>query len=351
MTHTIDVGSTSIKYACFSEIGVCLNRKSIPFPLPVFSDLYHYEVDIRQILSILTAALKNAIASDNILLSVQMHGYLLLDKIGKPLTNYISWQDTRSLLLPESIRYSFDLPVQSGVGKKPNLPLAGLWCMKNLQPKIFESARMFCTLGSYIALCLTGNNASHITDCAATGLYNSRTGKRREISFLNDMLFPKAQMEFRSIGLWRGVSVFSPVGDHQCSIKGSNCSEEEILLNIGTAAQVCTIERGFSTGNYESRPYFGDLTLCTVTGLIGGKDYSTLCSNEDYAVEKLFSNYSQAIDQLPRKKRIRALGGACKYYRNVIEKVLNKTELEWSFSQDGDAMQGLYSLLAEAEEI
>ena len=337
--HLVDVGSTSIKYSrC--EKGGRQTAGSLPFPGPMARESPFFEVDAEEIMTPIKEILAPVQPGDRVVLSVQMHGYLLADGKGSLLTPYISWRDRRSECLPPEQRYPFDLPRWCGVSVKPNLPLSGLNAMRMMQPALFSEVRRFYTLGSLIAERLAGVNASHITDLAPTGMYDARSGAQRHIDFVRNILFPQS-MAFGPLGMYRGAKVWTPVGDQQASVAGSGLVRDEYLLNLGTAAQACTLSEEEVYGDYESRPYFDGRTLCTITGLTGGRDYQALAADPEYASRRLAAEYGKAVSRLPARHAIRAVGGVCRHYRVLVEETLKRIGLPWTISEDADALDGL----------
>lgn len=345
--HLLDIGSTSIKFARYDmdekrKYGE--GSKPFPDPLPRHEPLF--EVSIDAIVNIVKEILSEVRLGDHVRISTQMHGYLLCDGRGVPVTPYISWRDQRSLCIPEEDRYPFELPKTRGVGKKTNLPLASLHAMKKLAPAMLDKAEMFCSLGSYLMLALTGRNCSHISDLAPTGMYDARTGEACPIPFEN-LALPVACDESEPAGVYLGAEVFAPVGDQQASVAGSGLKKDQYLLNLGTAAQLCTLSDEPVYGEYESRPYFAGRVLCTVTGLIGGREYDRIEREND--VDALVNSYGGAAKLLLERASIRAVGGVCKHHRRLVEETLNRIGLPWEICEQADALDGLI-LLAERKD-
>lgn len=338
--HLLDVGSTSIKYAAYDpDTRTRGGERALPFPPPARQDSPYYEVEAEAIVRGVEELLEPAREGDEIRVCVQMHGYLLCDREGRALSRYISWRDRRSLLVPEGERYPFELPPTRGVARKSNLPLAGLCMMRREMPDLMRRAAQFCTLGSYLTLRLAGQNASHITDLAATGLYDARTGALCAGEEWAQLAFPRALMEQEAVGIYRGARWHAPVGDQQASVAGSGLRKGQALLNVGTAAQMCAISEEAVYGAYESRPYFGGRTLCTVTGLTGGRDYAYWAQRS--GARRLAEEYGAALERLPGCEGIRAVGGACRHYRTMLEEALCRIGVPWEICEDRDALDGL----------
>jgi len=311
---------------------------STPFPKPCVNDGVCYEVKLSDIDDVLLRIVEKSTYS-RIFISTQMHGYVL-KKGDKFITEYVSWRDKRGADLCEN----YVLPPESGESVKPNLPLlSARITLEKLGVDCGEDLTFF-TLGSYVSYLLTGVNAIHITDAAASGFFSVVTGRKGEWVDL-DMALPEVYSEIKSVGCHNGTFVFAPFGDQQCAVLGSGESADEYILNLGTAAQLCCVEDEFVSGDFESRPFFGGKTLCTVTGLIGGGVISDLSDEE--AEDKLVADYGAAIKRLPKKARLLATGGVVKYRKELLRRVLERLGVEYSFNESSDALEGLRKLAEE----
>ena len=243
---------------------------------------------------------------------------------------YISWQDRRA----QACGVQLKIPASSGTAMKANLPRAGVEAIRQTQTEGYGHAAEFFTLGSYIAYALTGNNATHITDAAASGYYNVR----ERTVYPCALRLPHAEYEVRPVGRYRGALVYAPMGDQQCAVLGAGADEKTYVLNLGTAGQLCTVAKGYVSGNYESRPYFGGNTLCTVTGLSGGKRLKG-CTKGD--VPRLAAEYAQAMARLPGREKLLVTGGAYAWHRDLLEDVLGRLGVAYTVNEGADALAGL----------
>jgi sugar (pentulose or hexulose) kinase len=340
----IDIGSTSIKYVAYDYFTdkVILKNK-LPFPDRLTNDnALFYEVSIEKITRAIDDVLLcvEYLSIGRIVISVQMHGYILADLKGKLLTQYISWQDRRSEV-KDKLPYPDVKWHDLGTSYKANLPLCSLYTHK-----LNENTEFF-TLGSYIAWYLTGNNTSHITDCAASGFYNVDSCSRGVDEYPTIKL-PQAVSDVKVIGKYKNIDVYSPVGDHQISFLGSNVADYEYLLNISTATQISTLSSELSE-NYECRPYFDKRRLCTISGLIGGRTIRKLYSeeqNEEFCNE-LAENYSLALKKLPKKEKLLVSGGAVQHYPELIKSVCDKIGIPYRIQEETTAFNGLEILVKE----
>jgi hypothetical protein len=97
-------------------------------------------------------------------------------------------------------------------------------------------------------------------------------------------------------------------------------------------------------GDFESRPYFQQKTLCTISGLIGRREIKNEMESQDL-IKRMAQNYIQAIDKLPQREGLIVIGGVLKYYSSLIAKVLDEIKLPYKLNPNGDALDGLIQLL------
>ncbi len=325
----IDLGSTNIKWQ--QDEGDC---RVIPFPAEIQLKPPFFEVSITKIRDIVLGIIENA-RCNRLFISVQMHGYILLDIDGKELTEYISWQDNRS----ELVDIPFTMLPENGVSMKPNLPRASVYAIKMLNNGLYSKAYSFCTLGSYLVYILTGVNKTHITDAASSGFYNVITGEGA-----GEFELPLITKNIEPAGVYKGITVYTPVGDQQAAVLGSGADERAYIMNVGTAGQMCCINNAFISGEFESRPYFNGKTLCTVSRLIAGKEIK---ENNDFNSEAFYLNYFTALKKLPPRKEIIVTGGVVSFYKKHLIRVLDKIALPYKFNEKKDAIEGLKVLSKE----
>ncbi len=320
MDLLIDVGSTNIKFQCNGEAG------SVLFPAPKRYDGLFYEVD-REKLFAEVEQIVDRFCAERVFFSVQMHGYLLA-RGGRFVTDYVSWRDKRG----EGQTPAFSLTPEYGVHIKPNLPRLSLQTYK-------ETADEFFTLGSYLVYRLTGVNASHITDLAPSGFYNTATRRADDVAYK----LPREHYEVQKIGDYKSSSVYSPVGDQQAAVFGA-WKENCYILNLGTAGQMCTVSEDFVSGAFESRPYFGGKTLCTVTGIAGGAAIGDFAGRARELEKFLYAEYRSAADKLPERDYIIVCGGVARYHEELLAGVLKRMNLPYEFYKESDALCGLQKI-------
>lgn len=289
----IDIGASYIKGAVL-DLEERKLKKVIREPFPGFLGGLpdgRREVSCRAIEAVVDCVMdglhRSAEAIDRILISNQMHGFVLCNEHGESCGHFVSWQDKRTLQgetgksYYESLRARVPGDYLASIGNElkpghPNVVLAWLRS-QGLLPK----GAVACSLGDYIASKITG--AYPVTDptnAAGMGLLDVRRGVWHEglLDFLGirDLRLP----EIRSVldeGVKAGcVRVQAPVGDQQASLVGCGLQPRELSVNIATGSQVAIIADECSLGTYQSRPFFDGRYLKTVTHIPAGRALNVL---------------------------------------------------------------------------
>lgn len=248
-----------------------------------------FECDPLAILSLAKALIDALIQREGhvsgIYISTQMHG-VILEKDGKPVTPYLTWQDTRAQRQQEGVplleiirqRIGEDAISHMGTRYKAGLALCSLTGYQKEHP-IDLSGVKFHTLGSFLIAHLgqESRHACHITDAAATGFCHAEQGdwNRGTIEAMGDseLTFPEIVPETQSQGHYRGIPLYPAIGDHQASVHGVCGSlERRAILTVGTAGIVCAVSDEKSpVPTMELRPFFSGKTLLTLTRQPGGR--------------------------------------------------------------------------------
>jgi|GEM_PF-320186 len=305
----LDVGSTFVKYAVWDDVKTeYILSDKVTFPPPVCE--VPFLVDRGRIDAVMRDVLEIALQSGckQVFISVQMHGYLLQNAAGQ-WSDYFSWRSGGADTESEALT-AIDFAAR-GTSLKGNLPIAKLY-------KERETLRgaTFYTLGSYLAYLLTGQNATHKTDALASGFYAADT-LAPDTKTVEGLTLPKAHAEVCALGTYRGMEIFTPVGDHAASVYGSGVQTDAYLLNIGTTSQIAYVGEGDAPcDGWEKRPYFEKgKTLFTRGNLF----YGLFGDAERYCAEA-----AKAISALPRRARLLVGGGGA---AEVLERLHNVTDM------------------------
>lgn len=292
----IDIGSTTIKGAVLDpergRVGEVV-RTRFPEPISCLPPR-HFEVDPEQIVaatcSVLDQLLLAAPESAAVFFSGQMGGVILVDDGGRPLTNYLSWRDQRTLdTHPAGGSYVDEIERRWSGGElrdlgnelKPGSATSLLyWLAENGR---LPAGCTPCAVGDFVVGRLCGAPPQmHPTQ--AIGLLNLHSGDWhhaafREVAIANLNWPPLAILnqpigELRHSG--RQIPCYPVLGDQQCALYGIDLQEDELSLNVSTGSQVSRITRQLDLGPYQSRCYVGDRYLNTITHLPAGRSLNVL---------------------------------------------------------------------------
>ena len=281
----LDAGSSFLKAAVIDpERRTLVRTARVPFPnfepgLPPS----HREVDPRRILDA-ACELASSMQSRGLVACGQMHGFVLVDARGEPVSNYISWLDQRvtpaefeamSRLVTEAER------AELGREFRPSIALAQLWWLRT--HGLLPAGATPVSIGDFIAARLAGvRPAVEPTQAAAFGALRLSTLRWHEEVIgklgLDSLRWPEVRPSGTPIGEWRGGPVFAAVGDQQCALAGALLEPRELSVNIGTGSQVGLLADTVAAGAHQTRPYFGGRFLRTVTHIPGGRALSALVS-------------------------------------------------------------------------
>lgn len=316
-----DIGSTYIKYCVYDDTSQNTEYSDkLKFPEPSINDGKRFIVPTEEIKKAVLEIFDKVkgYGVKKAFFSVQMHGYIL--KKGEIFGDYVSWRDKSADISTCGIEKK-DFSA-FGTSLKDNLPAAKLVFYAKKETE--ENAEFF-TLGSYVSFLLCGKNASHISDLCASGFFYSDSGALNELA--GNMTMPKAYMAVSAVGEHDGITIYTPVGDHQASFLGSGAEYDKYLVNIGTATQISCLGGNISVSAHgvynaaqcEFRPYFDSKTrLYTVSGLIGGDRIFGGSGNEK---DKLYEQILHALEYLPKKRGIVFGGGGSELvYEDFKEK-------------------------------
>ena len=214
----------------------------------------------------------------------QMHGILYYDAEGRAVSKLYTWQDESGNQLHESSKkWAQFLSEESGY------PLAsGFGCVTHacntaasLVPK---EAVGFCTVHDYLVMTLTGRKTPlcHATDAASFGLYDLENQcfdltAAAKVG-IDPAMLPETTDDRMQAGTYRGIGVYTAIGDNQASFLGAvKDVRKGVLLNIGTGSQVSVmVDAPVKAENAEIRPFLKGSYLMVGASLCGGRAYAAL---------------------------------------------------------------------------
>lgn len=292
----IDFGASRIKSAVVNLKDARLSSVlDLPVPGNCSQEPGHFEISLdslrKQFERICRYYFRDLkIEYGGVFLCSQMHGFILFNDRGKPLSNYISWRDERSLekvkgagtftILNRQIADEFK--AITGMKLRPGLPFSNI--VHLAREKTLKKPFKIVSLPEFLSMrdrdC---TNLVHDTMLAGIGFYDIRkkmVSKKLLDIFKNfsgvSPYFNNVAREDRVSGCIRfsskKIPIFTGVGDFQCAVLGAgNKIAKTVSVNIGTGSQVCVICERIKPGDYEFRPYFDNLYLRAFTHIPAGR--------------------------------------------------------------------------------
>ncbi len=296
----IDIGTSFIKGAVLDLEHLRIEhvqRLPFPAPLPGLPPLYR-EYDPQAVLKAVRSLLEGLLAAagdcEGLVLCSQMHGLVLTNIQGLPLSNLTTWQDQRVLMPHPSGKGSyFDVLAQRispserrllGNELRPGLPVGLLFWLAE-QGQLPSHEAIPAALPDFILsnLC-QARPVTEITHAMSHGLLNLETLEWHSevISHLGltNLRWPDVQPHGAVVGRLasggRSIPCYTPVGDYQCALVGALLGYGELSLNISTGSQVSLLRPQAEFGDFQTRPFFDGRFLACITHIPAGRSLNLL---------------------------------------------------------------------------
>ncbi|WP_024850571.1 sedoheptulokinase [Hydrogenovibrio kuenenii] len=355
----VDLGVSFIKFALFDEDTI-LSVKRVPAPTSKHQVGYLHETDAELFFELVKSNLDDFASRyesiKGILFSTQMHGVVLFNKQNRIASSYISWKDRRSehfyvgggsalehlsKIIPLTSLKKTGMPLRSG------LPSVNLFVI-NRQDSELAKNKTFGTIADYVVCKLTESDmATSLSNAAGTGLFNL------EINDWNYELIELLGLEFdlpdvmyglnQPIGQYKGVDVFSPIGDQQAALYGLEQNlDRKAVSNIATGSQATVVSsKLIMSSGFQTRPFIDDSYLFTIPFIPAGRVLNSLVvffqsiSNElfqeNFSYDQIWNYFSKYINSIEENSSLDS------------EKEFLKvdTDLIGSFSSDGGSIKNI----------
>lgn len=297
----LDLGASFIKCArVWPAEGIVEPSVRRPFPRFCQGDSTHKrEVRVDDIVHATRAVLDDVLRTGphptSLFLCGQMHGFVLVSPAGEPLSEFISWQDQRSLesrpgdsatdftVLQQ--RLNADIIMELGNELRPGSPVATMFSMHRRGELPPDAVPL--SLSDFIALSLCGrlrNPATDATNAAAHGSLNVATGqwhagalRRTDLDHIQwPRILPAATALGEFIHEGQRIVVHLPVGDQQAALLGAEIVGGELSVNVATGSQVSMVVSQPTYGEWQLRPFPANQWLRTITHLPAGRALNSL---------------------------------------------------------------------------
>jgi len=159
----VDLGSTNIKAALYSENMELLDRQSRPVSYIRDNGFVEFNAEsyFEELCGLLSAMVDaNGVAAiREIAFTGQAESLVVVGKDGKPLMNAISWMDERSVEECAVLAQQFSPEVCEAVTGQmavlPTWPATKILWLKRHRPEVYKNAATYMLLKDYIVYCLT----------------------------------------------------------------------------------------------------------------------------------------------------------------------------------------------------
>lgn len=259
----LDVGTTSVKVALFSLDGSVRLAASKEYPLLNPEPGWHVQRP-EDITRGVLQALRDAVSQVDparimgIAVSSAMHGLMGLDQDLSPVTEIITWADSRAVDQAAQLREhstAYRLHNTSGTPTQAMSPLVKLRWFADERPDVLRSTRYWIGLKDWVLLLLTGQVVTELSTASGSGLLDihERTWNPEalEIAEISEGQLPRIHsttaslplidMAAREIGLSAGLPVVLGAGDGPLGNLGTGAMEDgEAGLSIGTSGAIRT---------------------------------------------------------------------------------------------------------------
>ncbi|GAP98684.1 gluconokinase [Leptolyngbya sp. NIES-2104] len=181
----IDIGTTSTKAIAVSSTGEVKSIASREYPLlsphPRFAQ-QDPTVIFTAVLESVQEVIQQAKLSSRDIAAVgcgsAMHSLIVMGADHLPLTQSITWADTRSIKQAEALKQSsngISIYQNTGTPLHPMSPLTKLLWMRDCEPELFRNAAKFISIKEYVLYQWFEHYVVDYSIASATGLFNIRT--------------------------------------------------------------------------------------------------------------------------------------------------------------------------------
>jgi len=246
----IDIGTTSLKAAAFTESGEMLERYSEEYTLNTVGDTV--EFDAENYIAMTKRAIEALKKYESAALACDTQGETLIvtDENGIPLRPAIVWLDNRAVAEADELREKFGEEAAYYVTGQAEItatwPAAKLLWIKKHEPEIFAKIRKIFMLGDFVNYRLTGNFTADRTLQSSTLYFDVNTGDWWDemldyIGITRDML-PNLCESGEKLGTYEGMTVGAGALDQIAACVGTGVvgTGKSIVSEMtGTVLAVC----------------------------------------------------------------------------------------------------------------
>ena len=303
----LDIGSSSIKGAVLDLVTGQVHsivKEPFPDPIPGLPSGW-FEIDPLEVVvrarRVISQLLVLAPQASSLFLCGQMGGVVVVDSDNRPVTNYLSWRDQRTLAVHRNGGSTLD-EIQRRIGPrlamgsdsagdqhlsrlgnelKPGSATSLLFWLQESSPLPMRVRPS--TIGDFVISQLAGS-LPRMERTQAIGLvdlsrndWNPDAFRSLDLDHLDwgELASAEGPVARGTID-GRPLSIHPTLGDQQCALRGAGLQLGDLSINVSTGSQVSCITREFTPGPYQSRYFFNGTYLNTITHLPAGRSLNAL---------------------------------------------------------------------------
>ena len=179
----IDIGTTGVRAVAYQPDGRSMGAATREYPLNspqagwAEQDPEEIMIATLNVLGELSGALaRSGRRPDGLAISSAFHSFLAYDKDWRPITQLMTWADTRSHQAVQDLKRTFAdvLAVyrRTGCPINPIYPMTKIAWMRRDQPEMFARTARFGSIKDHVFRALTGEWAVDRSIASGSGLYN-----------------------------------------------------------------------------------------------------------------------------------------------------------------------------------
>ncbi|HWI49869.1 MAG TPA: gluconokinase, partial [Rummeliibacillus sp.] len=244
----VDIGTTCTKAVLFGNKGQVISMHHAGYPLysptPNVAEQNPDEILHAVKEAIRIALRKSSIDVNNLKLvsfSAAMHSVIAIDKYGKPLTNCITWADTRATDWADKIKNEMnghEIYRRTGTPIHPMSPLCKITWLRHERPEIFNQTYKFISMKEYVFHDFFNRYIVDHSIASATGMFNleNRDWDENALAVAGitaDQLSELVPTTYYLDGLKNDIAAEIGIPSHIPFVIGAN---DGVLSNLGVNA-------------------------------------------------------------------------------------------------------------------
>ncbi|PGS55834.1 gluconokinase [Bacillus sp. AFS041924] len=178
----VDIGTTSTKAVLFKKNGNVVSSHNVEYPLysptPQTAEQDPEEI-FRAVVEVMKQSIfKSGISKEDLALvsfSSAMHSVIAVDQNGQPITQCITWADSRAVEWANKIKNEMNghaIYSRTGTPIHPMSPLAKITWLRHEKPEVFSKTYKFISIKEYVFYKFFEQFLVDYSIASATGLFN-----------------------------------------------------------------------------------------------------------------------------------------------------------------------------------